>query len=91
MQQLLKLFHPDQVSIREETRIVYSRDASRIQGDCQAVFGPNAPEDIVRLVKWAADKGVDLVPRGVGIGLCGRATPQNSIVIDSARLRQSVP
>jgi glycolate oxidase len=31
---------------------------------------------------------MDLVPRGAGTGLCGGATPQNSIVVDSSRLRQ---
>ena len=44
--------------------------------------------DVVRLAQWAAETGIDLVPRGAGTGLCGGATPQNSVVVDSARLRQ---
>ncbi|MAT42733.1 MAG: hypothetical protein CL609_10350 [Anaerolineaceae bacterium] len=88
MQQLLSLFHPDQISIRHETRIAYSRDASRIHGECLAVVWPETIEDMIRLIGWAAETGNDLVPRGAGTGLCGGATPQNSVVIDSARLRQ---
>jgi glycolate oxidase len=44
--------------------------------------------DVVCLAQWAAETGIDLVPRGAGTGLCGGATPQNSIVVDSSRLRQ---
>jgi FAD/FMN-containing dehydrogenase len=88
MDQLEALFQPTQVSHREETRIAYSRDASRIQGECRAVVWPETVTDVVRLAQWAAETGIDLVPRGAGTGLCGGATPQNSVVVDSARLRQ---
>jgi FAD/FMN-containing dehydrogenase len=87
MDQLESLFQPTQVSNREETRIAYSRDASRIQGECRAVVWPKTVTDIVRLAQWAAETGIDLVPRGAGTGLCGGATPQKSVVVDSARLR----
>lgn len=87
MQQLSALFTHDQVSMRDETRIAYSRDASRIQGECLAVVWPETTGDVIRLVGWAAETGNDLVPRGAGTGLCGGATPQKSVVIDSARLR----
>ena len=82
------LFQPGQVSKREETMVVYSRDASRIQGPCQGVVWPETVNDVVRLAQWAAETGIDLVPRGAGTGLCGGATPQNSVVVDSSRLRQ---
>ncbi len=88
MDQLESLFHPTQVSNREETRIAYSRDASRIQGECRAVVWPETVTDVVRLAQWAAETGIDLVPRGAGTGLCGGATPQNSVVVEAARLRQ---
>lgn len=87
MEHFVSLFQPGQVSTREETRIAYSRDASRIQGECQAVIWPDSTDDIVRLVRWAAETGNDLVPRGAGTGLCGGATPQNSVVVDSAHLQ----
>jgi len=87
METLESLFQPGQMSIREETKVAYSRDASRIQGHCQGVVWPETVRDVVRLAHWAAETGTDLVPRGAGTGLCGGATPQNSIVVDSSRLR----
>ena len=91
MEDLESLFQPGQVSTREETRIAYSRDASRIQGECQAVVWPDSTDDVARLVRWAVETGIDLVPRGAGTGLCGGATPQNSVVVDSAHLRHLGP
>ncbi len=88
MESLESLFQPGQVSTRAETKVAYSRDASRIQGPCQGVVWPETVTDVVCLAQWAAETGIDLVPRGAGTGLCGGATPQNSIVVDSSRLRQ---
>jgi len=59
MEHLVSLFQPGQVSTREETRIAYSRDASRIQGGCQAVVWPETVTDVVRLAQWAAETGID--------------------------------
>ena len=81
-------FNPVRCPREQETRVAYSRDASRIQGPCQAVVWPETVSDVVRLAHWAAETGTDLVPRGAGTGLCGGATPQNSIVVDLSRLRQ---
>ena len=88
MEPLESLFQPGQVSTRAEAKIAYSRDASRIQGPCQGVVWPETVTDVVCLAQWATETGIDLVPRGAGTGLCGGATPQNSIVVDSSRLRQ---
>ena len=88
MESLESLFQPGQVSTRAETKAAYSRDASRIQGPCQGVVWPETVDDVVRLAQWAAETGIDLVPRGAGTGLCGGATPQNSIVVDSSCLRK---
>ena len=88
MKQLESLFRLGQVSTREETRTAYSRDASKIHGVCQAVVWPESIDDIVHLIHWAKATNADLVPRGAGTGLCGGATPQDSIVIDTSRLCQ---
>ena len=88
MESLESLFQPGQVSTRAETKVAYSRDASRILGPCQGVVWPETVNDVVSLAQWAAETGIDLVPRGAGTGLCGGATPQNSIVIDSSRLQK---
>lgn len=77
---------PENVSVSLEDRLVYGRDASRLQGECLAVAWPSRPQDVVAIVAWAGAAGVDLVPRGAGTGLCGGATPQRSLVVDLSRL-----
>ncbi|HMN14160.1 MAG TPA: FAD-binding oxidoreductase [Bellilinea sp.] len=73
-------------SVCAESLAVYCRDASTIQGECIAVVWPSETDQIVRLVDWACEHDVDLVPRGAGTGLCGSAVPLHSIVVDFSRL-----
>lgn len=79
---LQALLSPENVSISREDRLVYNRDASRLSGECRAVVWPANAEHVAALVAWSHKEGIDLVPRGAGTGLCGGATPQNSIVVD---------
>jgi FAD/FMN-containing dehydrogenase len=46
------------------------------------VVWPVHLDEVCALAAWAGREGLDLVPRGAGTGLCGGATPQNSIVVD---------
>jgi len=83
---LQTLLGAENVSTSIEDRLVYSRDASRLEGECLAVVWPSHPEQVAALVEWARVEGADLVPRGAGTGLCGGATPQQSVVVDLSRL-----
>lgn len=69
-----------------ESLAAYCRDASTLQGECLAVVWPSKTHQIVRLVEWAREHDVDLVPRGAGTGLCGSAVPLHSVVVDFSRL-----
>ncbi|NOZ72932.1 MAG: FAD-binding oxidoreductase, partial [Chloroflexi bacterium] len=86
LERLRALLGPENVSTSLEDRLVYGRDASRLQGECLAVVWPSHPEEVAAVVAWAGAEGVDLVPRGAGTGLCGGATPQHSLVVDLSRL-----
>ena len=86
LESLQTILGADNVSTAVEHRLAYSRDASRLEGECLAVVFPAHPEHVVALVEWARDEKCDLVPRGAGTGLCGGATPQSSVVVDLARL-----
>lgn len=83
---LQTLLGPENVSASSEDRLVYSRDASRLAGECLAVVWPAHQEQVADLVEWAAEDEIDLVPRGAGTGLCGGATPQNSVVVDLTKI-----
>ncbi|NOZ26648.1 MAG: FAD-binding oxidoreductase [Chloroflexi bacterium] len=86
LERLSTLVGEENVSTAIEDRIVYGRDASRLEGECQAVVWPSRPEQVAAIVEWARREGVDLVPRGAGTGLCGGAVPQHSVVVDLSRL-----
>lgn len=79
---LQSIFGAERVSNTLENRLAYARDASNFSGDCLAVVWPVHLDEVCALVEWAGREGLDLVPRGAGTGLCGGATPQNSIVVD---------
>ncbi len=83
---LLTILEPENVSVSTEDRLVYSRDASRLTGECLAVIWPTHIEQIEALVTWSKENDIDLVPRGAGTGLCGGATPKSSIVVDLSRM-----
>jgi glycolate oxidase len=86
LERLSALIGEENISTTIEDRIVYSRDASRIEGECLAVVWPSHPEQVAVLVEWACQERIDLVPRGAGTGLRGGATPQHSVVVDLSRL-----
>ena len=86
VERLAALIGEENVSTAIEDRVVYSRDASRLEGECLAVVWPSHPEHVPAVVEWALEENVDLVPRGAGTGLCGGATPQRSVVVDLSRL-----
>jgi len=83
---LQTLLGPENVSASHEDRLIYSRDASRMAGECLAVAWPIHSEQIEALVMWSHKCNVDLVPRGAGTGLCGGATPNKSVVVDLSRM-----
>lgn len=91
LEHLQALLGSENVSISVEDRLVYSRDASRLEGECLAVAWPSRPEQVAALVEWARAEGTDLVPRGAGTGLCGGATPQQSVVVDLSHLTRIGP
>lgn len=86
LEYLWTIFDASSISTSVEDRRVYSRDASRLEGECLAVVLPAHPEQLVALIEWARVENIDLTPRGAGTGLCGGATPQHSIVVDLSRL-----
>ena len=91
LDRLRALLGANNVSTAVEDRTVYSRDASRLQGECLAVVWPTRAEQVAALVGWARAESIDLAPRGAGTGLCGGATPQRSVVVDFSRMMRFGP
>jgi len=79
---LTKLFEKDQILISPEERICYSYDATNKNFLPDAVVLPHSTEDVVKLMKYAHQHKIPVVPRGAGSGYTGGSLPiQGGIVI----------
>lgn len=85
------------VSENAADRIAYARDlwprhhlgvrAGRKLGEPRAIVWPRSTEEVVRLVRWAKDRAVPLVPFGAGSGVCAGVSPtSDAIVVDMKRM-----
>jgi D-lactate dehydrogenase (cytochrome) len=78
---LKHLLAPIQVVADPIELITYEMDAAFDRGAPDAVVFPRTTDDVVRIVKWAADHGIPLVARGAGTGLSGGAVAERGGVI----------
>jgi FAD/FMN-containing dehydrogenase len=69
----------------ELARAVYSEAAGISRAIPSAVAVPVDPEDVVALVKWAAESGSTLIPRGSGSSMPGGAVG-SGVVVDLSRI-----
>ncbi len=86
MKEELERIFGKNVSLERDDCLVYSYDASRINGKASVVVWPEDKGQIVRLVKKAKEKGWDIVPRGSGTGMSGGCVPKDSVVIDLSKM-----
>ena len=69
----------------ELARAVYSEAAGIARAIPAAVAVPVDAEDVVVLVKWAAESGTALIPRGSGSSMAGGAVGQG-VIVDLSRI-----
>jgi alkyldihydroxyacetonephosphate synthase len=76
----------------EADRVTYSRDLwPRHHLDVRAgqpaahrpgaIVWPGSTDDVARIVRWARERGVALVPFGAGSGVCGGIAPREDVVV----------
>lgn len=58
-----------------ELLLAYSTDASNVQGYPDLVVVPTDRDEIIRVMKWAQQEKVPIIPRGSGTGVTGGAVP----------------
>ncbi|MCX6029891.1 MAG: FAD-binding protein [Chloroflexi bacterium] len=78
---LKRLLAPNQVVTNPSELITYEVDAAFDRGTPMAVVFPRTTDDVVHIVKWAAEHGIPLVARGAGTGLSGGAVAERGGVI----------
>ncbi len=69
----------------ELARAVYSEAAGIARAMPTAVAVPVDAEDVISLVKWAAETGTSLIPRGSGSSMSGGAIG-NAVIVDLSRI-----
>jgi glycolate oxidase len=69
------------ISTEPEDLICYGFDASLLEAYPSAVAWPESTEDVVRLMRYAYDNSIPVVPRGAGTGLTGGAVPSKGAIV----------
>ena len=73
-----------EMRIDRSSRLMYATDASIYREEPAAVFYPAHTEDLRRLLSFAADHGVGIIPRAAGTSLAGQVVG-SGIVADMSR------
>jgi glycolate oxidase len=81
---------PDvKVSIEPEDLLCYGFDASGIEIAPSAVVWPKNTEDVVKVMKYAYEYGIPVVPRGAGTGVTAGAVPsQGALIISFEKMKR---
>jgi len=90
---LRKILSHKQVFDQPEDVSAYANDATFYiaKRPPDAVAIPHSTEDVSKIVKYAFDNRVPVVPRGAGSGLAGGCTPvQGGIVLDMKRMNRII-
>ena len=88
-QKLIALLGPRGYLDRAEDLALYGYDGSVETGRPEMVVFPRSTEEVVSIVKIAAEYGVPLVGRGAGTGLSGGAIPRaGGLVVGFARMNR---
>lgn len=70
-------------------RSLYATDGSLFEEWPMAIVRPRSADDVVATVRWAAERGVSVHPRGGGTSLCGGPLGRG-IVIDCSRFMRRI-
>lgn len=77
------------VLVDEVSRAAYSTDASILQVRPHAIVAPKTVQEMAEVVKYAADAGLSIHPRGAGTGLAGESLGPD-IVVDTSRYLRKI-
>jgi glycolate oxidase len=83
MNALIDEFPNIKISTAPEDLLCYGFDASGLEASPSAVVWPEHTEDVVRVMKYAYENGIPVVPRGAGTGMTGGAIPSSGAIIVS--------
>ena len=85
---LQEIFSPKEYSHSDVDKMVYSRDASEFEGECQAVVWPTSKEQIIHMLKFGSSDGTHFSVRGAASNTFGACVATRSVVVDMSRLHK---
>jgi glycolate oxidase subunit GlcD len=86
---LQKVVGRDNVLTAPADMLLYSYDSSTAVGKPEAVVFPGATDEVAKVVKVCAERGIPFVPRGAGTNLSGGSVPlRGGLVIALSRLNR---
>jgi glycolate oxidase len=68
-------------STEPEDLVAYGFDASGLEGRASAVAWPRSAEDVIKVVRYASEGGLAVVPRGAGTGMTGGSVPLKGAIV----------
>jgi glycolate oxidase len=81
MSALIDEFPNIKISTAPEDLLCYGFDASGLEASPSAVVWPEHTEDVVKIMKYAYENGIPVVPRGAGTGMTGGAVPVSGAIM----------
>ncbi len=69
------------ISTEPEDLICYGFDASGLEVSPSAVVWPDNTQDVVKVMRYANENSIPVVPRGAGTGMTGGAVPSKGAII----------
>jgi len=82
---------PGRISTEREDLLCYGFDASGLEGVPTAVVWPQDCGDVVKIMTFAFDNDIPVIPRGAGTGMTGGAVPsRGAVVISMERMNRII-
>jgi len=89
--ELASIVGQDAVLTAPEDRMLYEYDGSVERGAPEAIVFPSTTEEVARLVRWANEKQMPVVPRGAGTGLSGGAIAiEGGLMMGFSRMKKII-
>ncbi len=86
---LKTLLPKGQVFTDRASLVSYEVDAGMDRGVPEGVVFPRSTEELVRVVRWAAERSVPLIARGAGTGLSGGAVAERGgIIVEFSHMKR---
>jgi len=86
---LAGMLRPGQVIYKPAELLTYEMDATNERGIPDGVILLESKEDVTATVKWAAERGIPLIPRGAGTGLSGGAVAEKGgLILEFSRMNR---